>query len=144
MGACVVDTSVIIKWFTSQREPGFERARQLLLAHRAGRLQLHVPLLAFYETGNALLRYGGDLPIPTQLRCLTDLYAVGLSVHTITLRQALAAHEAAHAFALSFYDACFIALAQELDLPFVTADERLCRQVVALPFVEPLASFRLS
>ena len=141
MADLVIDTSVIVKWYSAHREPGFERARALLQQHTHRRDQLHVPMLALYETGNAL-RYGGRLSAQEQLRCLTDLFAVGLAVHPLTVTGAALAHEVSCLFGVSFYDACFVALAQELGLSFITADERLCRQLSSLPIVYSLVSLK--
>lgn len=140
MADIVIDTSVIVKWYSAHQEPGFERTRALLQDHARSRGQLHVPMLALYETGNAL-RYGSRLSAQEQLRCLTDLFAVGLAIHPLTAVGAALAHEVSCLFEVSFYDACFVALAQELGLSFVTADERLCRQLSSLPAVCSLTSF---
>lgn len=142
MTALVIDTSVIIKWYALPHEPAFDRAKTLLLRHTQGRCQLHVPLLAVYEVGNVLLHFHGRLPLKDALGRLADLFTVELSMHAVSLPNTLSAFELAHAFTISFYDACFVALAQELGAPFVTADERLVRQLASLPFVYPLASYQ--
>lgn len=141
MKALVVDTSVIVKWYSSDREPAFERARTLLQEHTHARCQLHVPMLAFYETGNAL-RYGTRLSAAEPLRHLADLFSLGLAVHPLTATAAALAHELACVFDVSFYDACFAALAQELHVPLVTADEKLSHRLAALSLVRPLATYR--
>jgi predicted nucleic acid-binding protein len=136
----VVDTSVVIKWYAAHREPDFERARALLVHHTRERCRLHVPMLALYEAGNAL-RYGTRLSAREQLRCLTDLFALDLSVHPLTSGGAVLAHELCHFFGVSFYDACFAALAQELDTAFVTADEKLVTRLIDFPRVHSLSAF---
>lgn len=142
MTEIVVDTSVIIKWYSVHQEPAFEHAQTLLVRHTRHQCHLHAPELALYEAGNAL-RYSARLSVQEQLRSLADLFALGLSVYPLTLLRATAAHELSSVFGISFYDACFVALAQELDVAFVTADDRLHRQVASLPFAHPLASYRL-
>jgi predicted nucleic acid-binding protein len=142
MTALVIDTSVIIKWYALPREPAFEQAKRVLLAHSQGSCQLHVPLLAVYEVGNVLLQFRGRLSLQDALGRLADLFALELSLHSLTLTSTLTAFELAHTFAITFYDACFVALAQELGASFITADERLARQLASLPFVSPLASYQ--
>ena len=140
MVEAVVDTSVIVKWYSVHDEPEFERARTLLVEHTRQQRHLHVPVLALYEAGNAL-RCSTRLSAQEQLRSLTDLFALGLSVYPLTLIRAATAHELSAVFGVSFYDACFVALAQELDAAFVTADERLHRRVASLPFAHTLAFY---
>lgn len=141
MVEAVVDTSVIVKWYSVHQEPEFARAQSLLVEHTREECHLHIPALALYEAGNAL-RYSPRLSAQAQLRSLADLFAVGLSVHPFSLARATAAHELASLFDVSFYDACFVALAQELDVAFVTADERLHHRLASLPFAYTLTSYR--
>ena len=140
MSAAVVDTSVVIKWFVAAGEPHVEQAKALLTGHRLGDIRLHVPTLALYEIGNALLQCGRTLPPTEQMRCLTDVFALELTIHELTDQRANTALQLAATYAVTFYDACFVALAGELDVPLITADERLLRQCGTLPFVQSLAA----
>lgn len=143
MEALIVDTSVVVKWYAVPREGDFERARMFLQARARRSCHLHVPALLFYEVGNVFAQSPDRIPARERATCLADLFALELETHPLTLPRALLAADVAQAFGISFYDAAFVALAQELALPFVTADARLCRQVATLPGVHSLASFRL-
>ncbi len=144
MTALVVDTSVIVKWYAVPHEPDFARAKTLLLRHTQTQCRLHVPLLALYEVGNVLLQFRGRLSRQEALGRLADLFALELSLHPVTLSSALSALELAQTFTITFYDACFVALAQELNIPFITADVKLARQLESLPFVDLLASYHFT
>ncbi len=144
MNELVIDTSVLVKWFVLPRERDFPAAEALLLDHVHHRRRLHIPMLAFYEFGNVLLRAGNGLKASAPLTCLSDVYALGLSVHPLTGPRALLALELAHTLHMSFYDSCFIALAQELGIALVTADEKLRRRADALPFVHLLGALHSS
>ncbi len=141
MNAAVVDTSVIIKWFVMAGESHVAQAKALLLGHRLGEVRLHVPALALYEAGNAFLQCGHALTTAAQARCLSDLFLLEWSVHELTPPRALAAQTLAGQRAITFYDACFVTLAQELGVPLITADERLLRRLHPAPFVHSLASY---
>src|SRR5262245_23655587 len=52
----VCDASIVLKWFHEDGEAEVEAARELLDAHRAGRITAWVLDLTFYEVGNVLLR----------------------------------------------------------------------------------------
>ncbi|MBI4591387.1 MAG: type II toxin-antitoxin system VapC family toxin [Candidatus Rokubacteria bacterium] len=134
----VVDTSVVIKWFKSRDEDLLREARALLKEVEDRPLQVHVPALLLYEVGNVLLlktRLGaaGLAGVIEHLETLP--FVVAPPAVPLLKRAARVGRE----LALTFYDASFLALAIELDCPYVTADRRLFERTRTLPRVRHLS-----
>ncbi len=134
----VVDSSVLIKWFKTQSEGLIPEARALLKEVTDRPLQVHVPALLLYEVGNILLQKTrlAAAALDTALGQLEALPFTIAPPATPLLRRA--AH-LGREFGLTFYDASFLALAVELDCPFITADQRLFDRVHTLPRVRHLS-----
>ncbi len=139
---CVVDASVGIKLFVA--EPLSDRANALfdyLTADPPGRL--YVPDLFFAECANILWKYVRRFgyPAANARQDLADLQALALrSVSTADL--VVEAFEIALPHVITAYDACYVALADHLHLPLITADEVLVRKLADTPYaVHWLADF---
>jgi len=63
---------------------------------------------------------------------------MGLSLHAVTRERLVRAVEIAFAHDVTIYDAAFIALAEEFRSDFITADERLARQLSGIDSVYTL------
>jgi len=117
----VVDASVVIKWHVTEIHA---EAALRLLADDA--LLMHVPDLMFPEVGNILWKKirRGDLT-EEQARGIAHLVAVApLEIHpSAPLLEA--ALEIATRTGRTVYDSLYVALAVQLDIKLVTADERL-------------------
>jgi predicted nucleic acid-binding protein len=125
MGAkIVVDTSVLIKWFKTRDEELLKEAKQLLKEIERRRVEVHVPALLLYEVGNILLLKTrlGLTGLEAALDGLESLPFVVAPPATPLLKRAV---RLGRRLSLTFYDASFLALAVELDCPFVTADRHL-------------------
>ena len=125
----MVDASVGIKLFVDEELS--DRAAELFegLAWEPP-LHLYVPDLFYLECGNILWKYVRRFDYPTaQAReSLSSLGALALQ----RLSDSLLVEESldlALARGISVYDASYVTLAQHLDVPFVTADERLVRKL---------------
>jgi predicted nucleic acid-binding protein len=137
----VVDTSVLIKWIKTRDEDLVDEARLLLHEIETRPLEVAVPALLLYEVGNILLTKT-RLPPDDLARAIDDVSALplvvadpdaGLLRRTIRLGRELN---------LTFYDASFLALAEELDCTFVTADRKLFESARRLPRVRHLSDVR--
>ena len=124
MSRILIDTSVLIKWVHTAGEGEVAEARALRSAHVASDLQAHIIDLAVYEMGNVLLRALKWPPsdVADQIDDLLTIVGPPLPLSLDLVRPAAAL---AHQHRLTFYDACWAATAQALDLPFVSADKAL-------------------
>jgi predicted nucleic acid-binding protein len=126
---CVIDASVAIKLFVI--EDGSDQALALFerLAQEPA-ADFFVPDLFYAECANILWKYvrSYHYPLENARQDLADLLGLGLqSVPTVEIIRP--AMELALAYDLPVNDACYLALAQALGLPLVSADAALAREL---------------
>jgi predicted nucleic acid-binding protein len=134
----VVDTSVLIKWFKARDEDLLKEARGLLKEVEIRPLEVHVPALLLYEVGNILLLKTrlGPAALGEAIERLESLPFIVAPPATPLLKRAA---RLGRELGITFYDASFLALAVELDCPYITADRRLFDRARALPRVRHLS-----
>jgi predicted nucleic acid-binding protein len=129
LSKCVLDASVGIKLLV--KEDLSDAAESLFEEVAASpEIRHYVPDLFFVECANVLwkyvLRYGHSQE--DACRNLSCLYALSLThIQTPTLTPA--ALRIAMALSISVYDACYVAAADLVKAPLVTADERLVKRL---------------
>ena len=123
----ILDTSVIIKWYR-QGEVLADRALALRDAYLDGRIAIVVPSLLAYELSN-VLRFKQDMSTEDVQAAVKSLYDMGLEWIMPSSAVICRAVEIVRTYETTVYDATFVALAESLDATFVTADERLVRQL---------------
>lgn len=126
---CVVDASVGIKLFVEEE---FSAEADRLFSRLAAEppARFYVPDLFFIECANILWKYTRrfDYPAANARQDVRDLRALALrTVSTADLLEP--ALELALAYDLTTYDASYAALAQQLNLFLITADEALQRKL---------------
>jgi predicted nucleic acid-binding protein len=128
--AYVVDASVGIKLFLV--EPLAEVAERLFDQLAVSPLvPLYVPDLFYVECANILWKYVRRFGYPAEnaRQDVADLRALNLQV-AATADVLETAFNLALQFEITTYDASYVALAQQLGLPLVTADTTLVRKLV--------------
>jgi len=135
----VVDTSVLVKWIKTKDEDLLNEARHLLADIDRLSLEVHVPALLLYELGNILV-IKTDLDAAGLNAALNDLEALPFIVAPPATPLLKRAARLGRELNLTFYDASFLALAVELDCPFITADRRFFERARSLPRVRHLSS----
>ncbi len=138
----VVDASVLVKWFLYQQEADRDRALALRDLHISGRSTIYVPQLALLEVLNAV-RFSPKAKEEdgeTALEALHDLHLETKPPEVDLLRKANAI---AWAYKITIYDAIYVALAEQVGFPFITADEVMVKKLKGHSIVVPLRELEI-
>jgi predicted nucleic acid-binding protein len=130
----VLDASVGIKLCIA--EPFSDRADALVgRASADPPARLYVPDLFYSECANILWKHVQRLGLPSDqaLRNIEKLRALRLH-RTPTYDLATDALRIALACAITAYDASYVALAEKVGVPLVTADDALIRKLAGTPY----------
>ena len=131
----VIDASVAVKWFVE--EAGSPAAHRLLEDHASGQAILLAPDLLVYEVSNVLLHH----PIfrVSDIRsCVARLYELEVDLIAPSPELVAATITLAATNRVTFYDALYVQLAQHLEVPFYTADQRLIAKLRNHSFIRSL------
>ncbi|MCX6377330.1 MAG: type II toxin-antitoxin system VapC family toxin [Armatimonadetes bacterium] len=122
---CVLDASAAIKIFLSE-DYSEDIQRLFEQAKEDSTNPIHVPDLFFIECANVLWKKvrRGEYPETSASENLADLRALDLPT-TPTSELMERALRIACLHGITAYDACYVALAEQLDVPLLTADSRL-------------------
>lgn len=126
--AYVLDASVAVKWFTKRAEQDQATAFALRDRHAAGQCQFIVPEFFFLEVLSALRRHAkaSEADAHEALELLEDM---GLKVEPMDRDRLRKTTAISWAYGAGVYDAAYVALAETVGYPFLTADEALVRQM---------------
>ena len=129
MTSYVVDTSIVVQRFIVDRDT--PQVRILFSQLKAG-VNLVVPEFCLLECANVFwkqVRFQG-MPLSEAEYLISDLLAIPFQIELPydLLRRAL---QIGTTYQLAVYDSVFIALAQQLDIPLISVDERQVRAAIA-------------
>lgn len=136
----VLDASVVLKWFIEEEDS--KGARLLLQAYDNGEINIAVPDLLISEVSNALL-YNPALSHSETLKCIKSLYDLSLDIIAPVLDISIATIQFSYKKKITFYDAIYVVLAQQLGFQYVTADTKLYTRIKDLPFVKLLKNIEI-
>ena len=122
MTLCVVDASVLIKWLKPEGEANLEDALALMAAFGQGTIVAAAPRLLLLEVLNSAARRW-QWEAPRLLRLAGELAHLDFQFIEPDPRRVAPWMLAG----LTAYDACYVALAEELDSFVVTADTLILR-----------------
>jgi predicted nucleic acid-binding protein len=133
----VLDTSVVLKWFSAFGESDLSQALRLREEMLEGTVVFVVPDLLFYEMANAL-RYNPNLSPKDVNEALDSILDVGFEVRRVDKKTMQDAINIAFKYNITIYDAYFIALARVEGKPLITADYKLTDRVKGLKGITKL------
>nr|WP_241248192.1 type II toxin-antitoxin system VapC family toxin [Nocardioides sp. KC13] len=140
----VVDTGVFIRWFVDQ--DGFEHAREIQEALVNETITAATVDFARVEVAGVLRKKGllanllSEDEFAAAVRIIDDL---GVTVHQTGADRLERAARLAASKMLRMYDALFVSLADELDLPLLTSDAKLARAADGIIQVDVLRGISL-
>lgn len=128
----VLDASVVVKWFTREED------RDLAIEYRdqflKGKIDIALPDLILYELAN-VLRYNPSFDKEDVSDAVRSMVGLGVQVLVPTTHLLTNAVNLGFAYGITVYDAVYVALAEELNYNFLTADKKLFNNTKDLDFV---------
>ena len=134
----VLDASVAAKWFTPHEEPQREKALALRALHLSGRTKLAVPEFALLEILNAV-KYSARAEESDATKAVELLEKLRLKVVPLDWGLLRKATAIAFEYRIALYDAAYVALAEQLGFPLLTADEVMTKKMNGHAIVVRLA-----
>lgn len=131
----VVDASVLVKWFMDEEDR--DLALGLRELHTSGRSTVFVSELTFLEILNAI-RYGSKATEKDGAEALHVLQNLHLQVKPIEFDTLRKANAIAWGYKITIYDALYVALAEQVGYPLITADDVMVKKLKGHSIVVPL------
>lgn len=122
----VADASVIVKWFVDEEHT--KKALALRQAYVDGKLDLACPNLLPYEVLNAL-RYNPGFGEKATGMAAEALEKYQLWQYPILGELAALSIKNAYTYGITLYDSSYVSLAEYLDSPLYTADDKILDKV---------------
>lgn len=140
MSAYVVDASVLIQYAITQE---YTPEVRVLIARMYQGDRLYLPEFCLLECTNVIwkaVRFNG-LATSIASQIITELQRLPLQIEPV-ISLLPSALEIGLTYQLAVYDSLYIALAEQLDLPLISLDERQVRAATAKGLtIKPLADF---
>jgi len=143
MNGFVLDTSVVLKWFSEYGEDDLNRAFQIREYLLEGSVHFIVPELLFYELANAL-RYNTRFSTKDVSEAIDSVFDMELEVARIDKRIMEEAIALAFKYHITVYDAYFLGLSRAEGKPLITADYKFFEKMKGYKGIIKLSEFKSS
>ncbi len=141
--AYVLDASVAFKWFTTRQEPDKHAALALRERHASGQCRLIVPEFFFLEILN-VIRFHTQATEEDAAHALVFLEQLNLRVEPVTWDLLRKNNAISWSYGVAVYDAAYVALAEVVGFPLITADDVLVKKMRGHSIVLRLKDLRFS
>ena len=137
----VIDASVAVKWFNIEEYS--DEAVKLKNLHVAGIIKLIAPLHLIYEVGNSIWknRQINNIDASNAVLYLLELEISLIPPDRKSIKRIM---EIARNKNISFYDACYIGLAEKYGIPLISADKKqieASKDIIKIFHIKDLESF---
>lgn len=133
----VLDASVIVKWFLHHQEEDRDKALALRDLHVGGRTKIHIPRLALLEVLNAI-RFNSKAGEEDGDTAIETLQNLQLEINSGDINVLRKTNAIAWTYKITIYDALYVALAEQVGYPLITADEKMMNKLKGHSIVVPL------
>ena len=137
----VVDASIIVKWFFHHEEADRDRALALRDLHISGRSIIYIPRLALLEVLNAI-RFSPKADEEAGETALEALQDLNLETKLEDVNLLRKANAIGWAYKITIYDGLYVALAEQVGYPLITADEVMVKKFKGHTIVIPLREIK--
>lgn len=134
----VVDGSVAVKWLLPEEDS--KEALGIRDAHVRGKVTLYAPDLLLYEVAN-VLRYRHDVADADIVSGVEALFLLDIAFLSPSSRSVARAVVTARRFDITFHDAVYLEIAEDIGASLVTADYELYHKTRKTRMVVPLRDY---
>ena len=133
MDKVVVDTSVMVKWLTTENENYVEQGDLILQDAKTGKINILAPELSKYELGNAILNK--KMALPLALDALGTASTMPITFVSETRELSFTTYQIAESAGITYYDASFMALAKQEKATLVTDNPKHQRKIQGIKVI---------
>lgn len=122
----MLDASVAAKWFSN--EDLTDKAIKVRDAFVAGKVELYAPEHLIYEVANAIWK-NKEIAVEDCTSAITTLIDIDINLVKLDSRLASQSIRTARNLRISYYDAVYVELSNQLGMALLTADEKLVSKI---------------